>query len=85
MLVAAYNGSRCEEDEDDCAKNDCYNSGTCKDLHLGFECLCRTTDVYTGKRFVSLLFVDMSICVALLSFTLEGRNSISWIQFCLIG
>ena len=54
MVSAAYNGSRCEVDENNCLEStQCGNDGMCKDLHLDFECLCRTTDVYTGRRFVS--------------------------------
>ena len=49
--IAAYSGKRCEREEDNCdgVGTKCYHDGMCKDEHLGFSCLCRTTDVFTGK------------------------------------
>ena len=56
-LVLGSSGSRCEVDEDNCANVSlCDHSGMCKDERLGFSCLCRTTDIYTGKLLVQKYF-----------------------------
>ena len=56
FIFVAYSGNRCEVEEDNCAEDQCFNGGMCKDEHLDFTCLCLTTANFTGKRFVIINF-----------------------------
>ncbi|XP_031550465.1 fibropellin-3-like [Actinia tenebrosa] len=38
--AAGYNGTRCENDIDECASNPCVNNGTCTDLVNDYLCAC---------------------------------------------
>ena len=56
LIFVAYNGSRCEVEEKNCAEDLCSHGGMCKDEHLDFTCLCVTTANFTGNRFVIISF-----------------------------
>jgi hypothetical protein len=40
LCAAGYSGASCETDIDDCARNPCFNGGTCTDGVDAFTCTC---------------------------------------------
>ncbi len=48
LCAEGYEGSRCEQNIDDCASSPCKNEGTCTDLLNGFNCTC--SDRFYGER-----------------------------------
>ena len=63
-LSAEYNGSRCEEEQDDCMTADCSKNGMCQDGIATFTCLCK--DGYQGDKYVT--HVSYKILIELRNF-----------------